>query len=348
MPEISVVGQPVDRWFFGGGAEHTPESARRLTYAATSGSEGVGGPSELKVRPLAVPGAGVRVSIGSALILSRYTGGEKQTYMGTAYQQVEVATTPTGSGGGRSDLIVFRVEDPHAAGTPWTLPAGADPATEQYVYVRVISGVPGGTTRLQDVPGYQNDTAITLARIDFPASTGTVTTGMITDLRKVALPRERTLVRAFGLSGTGVTEILTNTSAYPAGETWPDAAIAGGALAVDVPAWATQVTAVLTVSGVKVPGGGSAMGWFWTQIGQSVNPDKIITEPTRWDVDEASAQHRTMLMTADTKSVPAGLRGTRQNVYPRANKTTGADAKSYVADSGTTVTLTVVFREVPE
>lgn len=219
----------IDRWFIGGGAEHTPESARRLVYASTGGAEGVGGVNDLKVMPLAVPGAGVRVVVGSALIKSRYVGGETQTYMGTVYEQETVSIAATGSGSARSDLIVLRVEDPFAAGSPWPTPSPVE--TAPYVHVRVISGVPAGTTRLQDVPGYANDTALTLARVDLPVSTGTVTTALIVDLRKLAQGRNKEDVFHVP-SGQTTTLDLVATSPVP----WPANTFAR----VEIPEWATH------------------------------------------------------------------------------------------------------------
>lgn len=177
-------------WFIGGGAQHSPEVARLLAYAATNGAEGVVSPGDLKVAPLDVPGASVRVLAGACLVPNRAAGGIAQTYVGRNPSQDVVAIGATGSGAGRSDLVVARVEDPFMAGEPWDDPA--DPITGPYIFTRVISNVPAGTTRLQDVPGHAGESGIALARIDVPANTGAITTGMIKDLRKLAQARSST------------------------------------------------------------------------------------------------------------------------------------------------------------
>lgn len=94
-----------------------------------------------------------------------------------------VAIAATGSAGGRSDLIVAQVEDPNMAGEPWQTPT--NPAVGPYIFTRVIPNVPAGTTSLRPL-GYSGRSAIVLARVDLPASTGTVTASMITDLRELA------------------------------------------------------------------------------------------------------------------------------------------------------------------
>lgn len=217
----------IDRWFIGGGAEHSPESARRALYASTGGAEGVGGIDDLKVVPLAVPGGGVRILTGSALIRSGYAYGETQTYMGTVYEQETVSVAATGSGAGRSDMVVLRVEDPYAGGSPWPVPA--DPATAPYLHIRVISGVPADATRVQDVPGHDTDTAIALARIDIPASTGTIAAGMITDLRRLGQPRRLSTLAYVPVPA--VTDLVSATLVP-----WP----ASTAVQVEVPEWATH------------------------------------------------------------------------------------------------------------
>lgn len=212
-------------WFVGGGAQHSPEVARLLAYAATSGAEGIVTPDDLKVVPLDVPGGAVRAVPGAALVLNRSAGGAQQTYVARLPEADQIEVAATGSGGGRSDLIVAQIEDPFLPGEPWQEPA--DPTVGPYVFTRVIPNVPAGTTRLQDVPGYEGRSAVNLARIDLPPSTGTVAAAMITDLRKVALPRTKRAV--FNR------EIVTRTNVTSAAFTdWPDAGAS-----VDVPDWAT-------------------------------------------------------------------------------------------------------------
>ncbi|WP_348240077.1 hypothetical protein, partial [Salmonella enterica] len=87
-----------------------PEVARLLAYAATAGAKGIVTPGDIKVVPLDVPGSSVRVHAGACLIPSEAAGGAQQTYVGRNPSADTVSISATGSGSGRSDLIVARVE----------------------------------------------------------------------------------------------------------------------------------------------------------------------------------------------------------------------------------------------
>ncbi|MFD0044749.1 hypothetical protein ACFVGV_06115 [Pseudarthrobacter scleromae] len=225
-------------WFVGGGAQHSPEVARLMAYASTNGAEGIVTPGDLKVTALAVPGGSVNVAPGAALIRNRATGGNSQTYVARNPVEDTVGIAPTGSGSGRTDLIVAQIEDPFMAGEPWQDPA--DPTVGPYIFTRVIPNVPANTTRLQDVPGYSGRSAITLARVDIPASTGTITAAMITDLRALAMPRQwREMIPYAALQG----EYLTGVNAWA---DWPTALQPQ----VRVPDWATDVFMTVNLTGV--------------------------------------------------------------------------------------------------
>lgn len=298
-------------WMVGGGAEHSPEVVRTNAYASTNGAEGVVSVGDLKVVPLDVPGTAVRVLPGGGLALNRHPGhvGETYTFRNASATQVDVAST--GSGGGRVDLIVVRVEDPFLQGSPYDPPA--DVKVGPYVFARVVSNVPAGTTRLQDVPGHEADTGVALARIDIPASTGTITAGMITDLRKVAIPRTMSAIRTYALVGED-TETLTATG--EGGEIWPNAAESAWQ-AVDIPEWATRVRVVATWAGVQLPSG-NASGTVWLQLGAQSGGDFIATQTGGWNGPNTSDAKRQVFMIADDRAVPASMRGTARGIYPRA------------------------------
>lgn len=333
----------IDRWFIGGGAEHTPESARRLVYASTGGAEGVGGVNDLKVLPLAVPGAGVRVVVGSGLIKSRYVGGETQTYMGTVYEQETVSIAPTGSGSARSDLIVLRVEDPFAAGSPWDTPTPIE--TSPYIHIRVISGVPANTKRLQDVPGHANDTALTLARIDLPPSTGTVTAAQIHDLRKVALPKVQRDLRTYALTA-GDTQRLTVNTAYPlGGQTWPVGSIDPTPpwAEFNIPEWATRARVRAYWAGVKVVN--NNWGDVWVEIAPLSNPNRVFTQSTAWNSPANNWESRLFISNFDDIAIPAGLRGTTQRVYPRGRRHSGVAGSYIELDWASAISLEIEWYE---
>jgi hypothetical protein len=270
----------------------------------------------MKVAPLSVPGTAVRVLPGAALILNRGAGGAQQTYAARlpVADQVEIAVT--GSGAGRPDLIVAQVEDPFTAGEQWQEPS--DPTVGPYVFTRVISGVPAGTTRLQDVPGYEGRSAITLARVTLPASTGTVTAGMITDLREVAIPRTKAVLQPYALVSAD-TSVLSATSAYPAGgQNWPAETSWAD---VAIPSWATRVRIVMTWAGVLCTN--NSWGSVWVQMGANSHPDNYKTQEVNWDAQNAAGNYRTMIMAAADIAVPASMRGTSQKFYPRGRKAGG-------------------------
>lgn len=344
----SVEDSGIDRFLVGGGASHTAESARRQTYAATGGAEGVGGLNDLVVRPLALPGAGVRVALGTALIHSNYAGGDVQTYMGAVFREVEVAIAPNTTQNDRYDLVVFRVEDPHAKASPWPKPDPADIPDEQYLYVRVIPNVGASVKRLQDVvggtPAYATQTGIALARVKVPAMKQTVELEHIVNLRTVAQPKSLIEVRAFNLiSDPSLPDRISAQS--PSFETWPLQAQTAGVLDVDIPDWASVAKVIATVSEAVVPGTGNAWGEFQVQIGATANEHHVKMQATRWSIESSAFAYRRTLRVADTKRLPKELRGTRQRFFPRANRQSGTEAQAIYADSYTSFDLLVVFQE---
>ena len=168
-------------WAVGGGAVHSSELARLVTYIATGGRQGVLGPTDLVVLPLAVPGAGVRIMPGASVIRNKALNTSADSYVMRAPSETIQATTPNGAAGPRSDLIYARVENPFISGEPWTTPG--DVTVGPYIFPRVQQGVPSTTKSLDQLNlGY---TGVPLARIDFPINTSTVTAPMIKDLRSV-------------------------------------------------------------------------------------------------------------------------------------------------------------------
>lgn len=344
----------VDRWFFGGGAEHTPESARRALYASTGGAEGVGGINDLQVVPLTTPGQGVRVLVGSALIKSRYVGGETQTYMGTVYTQETVSTTPTGSGQTRADLVVMRVEDPYAAGSTYPAPPEAERATAPYVYIRVISGVPANAKKLQDVPGYQNDSAVTLARINFPASTGTVTAGMITDLRDMAQPRRKEVVfaRPRVSEDDGSQSWLTGRWTN-GGEYFPGGGGYHNEFQVEVPEWANRMIVESDWMGVKYIANKDVWGRYWMEWGDEYRnhtwPNgqqyEFATQQFQFDSANSNNTSRTNWRLMDNRYIAAKLRGKTSTFVFKAGLQNGTPTDGVQMDALSGLGCRITFLE---
>lgn len=305
-------------WFVGGGAQHSPEVARLLAYAATNGAEGVAGVDDLRVQAQTVPTTNVAVLPGAALILNRYAGGGQQTYMLRNASSTNVDITATGSGGGRTDLIVARVLDPQYEGaTP------ADPINFQYAKLAVIQGIPSGTKTARELNlGYP---AVELAKVTLPASTATVTSGMITDLRKVARPRrERLLDTAYW-----TVPINIDTAGYKN---------IGTSASFDVPTWATAAKVVITYSGLALFTANTT-GWLRGTL------NGIEIRPTFFDENwlAAGSFQRTTYAAAGEILIPSAMRG---NSYPVLLDGKRDSGTGYLqARGGTSVAIDVEFAE---
>jgi hypothetical protein len=311
-------------WFVGGGAQHSPEVARLLAFAATGGAQGVVTPSDLKVSALAVPGGAVRVAPGAALILSRAAGGSQQTYVARLPEEDVAAVASTGSGAGRSDLIVAQIEDPFMAGEPWQDPAF--PAVGPYVFTRVIPNVPAGTRRLQDVPGYEGRTGVALARVDLPGSTGTITAGMITDLRELPAPRTARLSEVLAAAG--------GTLASQTEVAWP-----GNALSALIPAWATNVTGTVSINGAQ-QASGDAYTQHRIRIGSGLYAPLVYVDS---DQGTSEKQRVSVVLGIDAQ-IPPALRGTTQPIAVMSTRN-GTDPGRLTLGGGSQLVVDLTWRE---
>lgn len=330
-------------WFVGGGAQHSPEVARLLAYAATNGAEGVVGVNDLKVRQLTQPGPQVRVALGAGLALNRSASSGQQTYVVRAPSETVVDVASTGVGAGRSDLVIARVEDPYLAGSPY--PDPPDVTVGPYVAARIVSGVPASTLRVQDVPGHAGDTAVTLARLDIPGSTTNITDAMIVDLREMAVPREHYELRAYAIV-TDDTETLT--SEEPTYEVWPNAA-ANGWQKLHIPSWATRLRITMTWAGVLFPPG-NVWGFVKVNIGGggTQTPPYMETQAIGFDGPNNSGNVRMTIVAADDISVPETMRGLDFKVYPMGYIRAGSpvDARP-IMDKYSALTFQAFFLEDP-
>lgn len=173
-------------WFTGGGAQHSPNIARVLAHAATSGASGIITPGDFKVSPSA-PTAdnNIHVGVGAAAIVSRFANVQSESYIVRGAAVSDIQISPTGSSG-RSDLVILKVKDPQFPGqpVPSSVPNGP------YVFPEIIPGVPANTTRIEQLNLPQAIYAP--ARIDIPPNTTAITAGMIKDLRELVAPHGST------------------------------------------------------------------------------------------------------------------------------------------------------------
>ena len=292
-------------YLVGGGFEHSAEVMRAMLAASTSGAEGIVNSGDFKVQPLAVPGTSVRVAPGNALIRNSYGGGQAQTYACRAGSETEVPIEATGSAGSRTDLIVARIDDP-------TYQGGAfDPLTFEAARFEVIKGVPASTKTVAELG--LSYPAIALARVKLPASTGTVTAAMITDLRSVALPRVQRHLFTHNLSNEE-TDAINPPVGDEMGEAWPNVF-----WNFTIPDWATRVRVRAILGGVRVEEKSpNNYGNLFVRFGTV--PTGFSTQYGRWDNSMAGGVTRQTFMVADDRTVPSSFRGIDTRAYIRATR----------------------------
>ena len=314
-------------WLVEGGAVHSGAVARTLPYAAFGGAEGVVESLDLKVSASPSPDGRVRAGAGACGINNTYPGQTGQAYVGrnTADEYVNIAPT---AGAGRSDMIVARIDDPQYGGT-----TPADPAVGPYIKLAVISNVGSTAT---DVPGSVTYPAIPLARIDIPASTSTITSGMIVDLRKLIKPRNQHRLVHVAVPASNILDVTT--PATP-GKEWP---IAGG-INVNVPSWATKMTVLMMINGIYTSG--SQTSDVWIRKGLDADPNAQTGPAVRFDTNVASV--RNPLYTSAEFDILPSERGTLKNFSGRGLLLTGSGAARPAADDRTDVIFDIWFTEEP-
>ncbi|GBQ03923.1 hypothetical protein SSP531S_54020 [Streptomyces spongiicola] len=316
-------------WFTEGGAEHSSEVARVLGYAAFGGHEGTIGSADLQVKALSSPAAKIQVRPGACAILNRASGSTYQAYAARLPTTDTVDIPGTGSAA-RSDLIVARIENPYSYGETWPNPS--DPKVGPYVFTRVISGVPNTTKSVRQVTG--NFSAITLARIDIPANTSSITQAMIKDLREMANPRRQRQVRYMHGHRTGGDSVgdvkLPAWEEFPQGCRWP----------IEIPPWATRATIIATWSGLNQKNAKDSYGYLRARLGSAT------TLITNFDCDWEGTPQRHTFVGGGQIDIPASMRGTVQDGVLE-----GSGAVAYtgqlLADAGSTMFFDIEFEEAP-
>lgn len=313
-------------WMIGGGAEHSAAIARTVAFAATGGRSGVASPTDLRVAAQNTPNGTVRVLSGVATLNNTYAGGAGQAYVARNLSQTNVAIQPTGSSGGRSDLIVLSVLDPEFEGS-----APTDPNEFNYSRLEVISGVPSTTRNLDNIELPRP--AIALARIDIPANTGTITSGMIKDLRVLANPRRERHLRVHYPSG-----YWHDGTAHKVGSSyssWPIKAADRPTLYV--PEWATQMQIVVNISGAYYVKGTSVDSVIGMRTGFGA-------EGSQNGIAIAADTGRYHYSVIGEHLIEPSRRGTNQLVNVQAQQTRGNG--TFWADYQTSVSIDIEFSEV--
>jgi len=307
-------------WAVGGGAEIQVEALRLLSYVAIGGQEGVLGGTDFKVKSSDPDGPGVVVSKGAAGTLNYGAGadGGQQAYLARqAADSDPIAIAPTGSGGGRTDLVALVIEDPQYAGQP----APASVKNGPYAKLVVYQGVAANVWKLSHVdPG---QTGIALARIAIPAVTATITDAMITDLRVPMSARTSPFAQ------------VINT---PTGRAMPQGVYGDWLFGptVRIPPWANRVAMSATVSAATAAPDVSS-GGLSLVLGSMATPTVAFSLPGA-GVYSASA-----LQVGATLVVPPAMRGTDQQFVVVGNQQTGSVPVS--TDGYTSVRFDAFFSE---
>lgn len=296
------------------GGDHSARAMRLMIRDLARGRQGIAEAGDLKVRPLETPGPGVRVGEGSALIhgVRPWQGAYMQSNIGDTVVDIP----PTGPFA-RTDLLVLRVEDPEYEGK-------RDPRREEIGYFHLVQGVDKDATVLREM------TAIPLARITLPRNTAAVTASMITDLRRVANPRTERTLRTLHPTDSEKTPAKHGQWAN-----WPKEA----AWDVDIPAWATKATIVVTLSGLRAEAG-SIYAELRTRLGEHSAPPTVVD-------DDGTTTRRCGVTLADTFTLPPGYRGTRQHLAVQINQIDKYGDGDLAVAKGTTVTADIAFTESP-
>lgn len=158
-------------------------------------TEGVLGSGSLQVIPSVPAGMSVQVTAGSAVVQ-----GDNQVFQGkylcreqTQTSGIVISAAP--GSGTRHDLVVLQVRDPNATG-----PSGDD----------AIISVVAGTASSSPVDPAVPPSALVLARIRVAAGTGSITAGLIDDLRVEAKDAYNTLQPA----SVGLNELSSAVSGF--------------------------------------------------------------------------------------------------------------------------------------
>ncbi|MER8002092.1 hypothetical protein [Streptomyces sp. NPDC095613] len=297
------------------GGSHSARAMRLMIRDLARGREGIAEAGDLKVTPLETPGPGVRIGDGSALIHGArpWQGTYTQSNIGDGTVEIP----PTGPFA-RTDLLVLRIEDPEFEGE-------RDPRIQDIGYFHLVRGVDKDAA---EVP--QGMTGIPLARITLPRSTAAVTADMITDLRQVANPRtERTLHTVHPQETDLVPSERDQWVVWPREAAWD----------VDIPAWATKATIVVTLSGLRAEAG-NIYAELRTRLGEHN------AKPTVVD-DDGTTTRRSSVTLADSFALSAAYRGTRQSLTVQINQIDKYGDGELTVARGTTVIAEIEFTEGP-
>jgi hypothetical protein len=322
------------------GARSTAALAREAAYIASGGSSGISKPTDLKVSALAVPGNGLLISRGVAVVLNRYQTNPNQVYTvsNPATHTVLSADMPPASGSTAYYLVCLVVGDPEfdQSGHPFMPSEIAEEDAADFQYNRIVIVPCSSTTTTFDQLGLFYP-AYALARLAVPPSTTTITSGMITDLRVLAQPRRDRQVYAQSIA---TPQSLNYDDGIGAGETGVFHDWVTWHPTVHVPSWATRATIIATMTGVLATGG-STNGFLRATIGAAAGAAVPYDEDP--SVGGYTGGSKAILMASATIDV-SGIAGTDVAVKLQGSRDAGEPG--YVTTwGGTQLIFDVQFDE---
>lgn len=335
-------------WYIDSQARHLATQQRLLAFSAMEGREGVLDTTHLSVLDLDTPTDAIQVMPGAYSILAKHLGGSFEAYVGKIQTAETVIVNPTSSAGPRTDLVILRVENPYVSGSgSWAQPA--DPIDGPYVSVRVIEGVPANTNHVRAY----NDTwsAITLARITRPASTGIITQSHITDLRSIAkLGQERIVIIENPPATpppiaqqywTESTPIGNNSQLLHSELSWKDFP-SGLSWQVPIPEWAQGVDINVLLNPALTQG--NIVGEFRLNFG----PDIVNSVPTDFNENlDNGVRTRPILMIGGTETLTSSVRGKVVPLKLQARSTFNGAGGRLRAEPGTRINIWLNFKRYP-
>lgn len=240
--------------------------ARRSMYALARTS-GIVQKDDLKVSQLSTPGVGVQISEGVGLVLNKYQTTPNETYVvnNPGTHIIPSGEMPPSNPSAKSWIVAIVVGDPDFSqtGHPWMLATDPPDGTENtFVYVRptLIEVSAGATTLPGAYPG------LVLARIDIPANTTTITNAMITDLRKLANPRQEQTIKVSNAAWSNASPVY-----IPSGSVYADWGNTQFSPQVTIPSWAKRAVMVTSINGVVVlDSAANPVGGVRSQLGSTV------------------------------------------------------------------------------
>lgn len=314
------------------GARIPGDLSRVLAYAATGGAEGVVSPGDCRVHELVVPGGQIEIDPGALIVLNRSAGVRNQSYVANARNRTLLDVGPTGSSGGRSDLVVLRLRDPQFKdwGTGDVPPE--DLPTWQYAEPIIIPNVPPTTTAFQqlalDYSGYA------LARLDIPAETGTITDAMVKNLREVANPQRLRYQDRFDQAIDGETTDGSVEVFYKFPANIPD-------YAVRVPDWATQAYISANITGLQILNAANLLtAHLIVSLTGGTPSQRVITKVTK--VNENIAGERNSYVLGSKVDIPVQMRGALAQVRHEFRKVFNSTA-AFRADHDTQIQYDIEF-----